>query len=371
MRIIHLINPYEKWARSMSVFFDDNFSNQEIMFISKKEKDKDFLCFNDLNIKQQKFLYEKTISIKDCYKLKKILSKYDKIILHTIPFSSFYEMYFTFFKSLMRKFVWISTGADLYRYDIKKKNTISPTIKLHYNTKFRKNVSFFVGIFPPDIDVFKQKITTKVPTLYVPYCCYSKKHPYEFISRKIITSQEKYETNQPLIIQIGHSSDETVKHKEILDDLVRFSNENIKIILPLSYGDKDYANKIENYAKELFKDKAICLRNFMPFKEYSMQLASIDIFLSKSLRQIGLGNINPLLYYKKKIFLPSKSVMFKFFTNNGIDINNYDTIDDLNFIDFIKQSESDIGKEYIINHYDGDNNYRRWNNLFIELEKNI
>ena len=46
--------------------------------------------------------------------------------------------------------------------------------------------------------------------------------------------------NSCINIQIGHPSTQVLNHIEVLEDLYKFRDENIRIYIPLSYGDEEY-----------------------------------------------------------------------------------------------------------------------------------
>lgn len=121
---------------------------------------------------------------------------------------------------------------------------------------------------------------------------------------KLRTLAEKTLNNEYINIQIGHSSTSILNHIDVLENLVKYKNENIKIYIPLSYGNKKYGDRVQEVATQLFKDKVVCIREMMDKDDYMKFLSAIDIAIFNTTRQIGLGNITPLLYMEKKsIFL--------------------------------------------------------------------
>lgn len=79
-----------------------------------------------------------------------------------------------------------------------------------------------------------------------------------------------------------------------------YKNEDIKIVLPLSYGDISYAETIETYARTLYGDKVLILRENLGFLDYVKLIKTIDIAIFDYKHQSALGNIMLLLLWGKK-----------------------------------------------------------------------
>ena len=70
-----------------------------------------------------------------------------------------------------------------------------------------------------------------------------------------------------------------LNHIKALKALEKFKDENIKIVLPLSYsGDKQYLEEIYKYLECVFKGKYIVLKDFIPKEEYFKILENFKIF---------------------------------------------------------------------------------------------
>jgi len=104
-------------------------------------------------------------------------------------------------------------------------------------------------------------------------------------------------------IQVGNSADPSNNHLEVLEKLKAFRDQSIRIYVPLSYGDLEYAETIISYGRENFADKFFPLTEFMPFKNYLDFLALVDIAIFNHKRQQGMGNVTVLLGLGKKIYL--------------------------------------------------------------------
>lgn len=82
--------------------------------------------------------------------------------------------------------------------------------------------------------------------------------------------------------------------------------------------------------------------------DYMNFLSEMDISIFNTYRQIGLGNISPLLYMEKKIFIPKGSVMYDFYRSEDINICDYNDIQEYDFETFIESVNMKNAKKHII-----------------------
>ncbi len=128
-------------------------------------------------------------------------------------------------------------------------------------------------------------------------------------------------------IQIGNSADPTNNHFEILEMLVQYKDQNIKIFAPLSYGDMEYTKTIATRGKEMFGDKFIPLLQFMPFEKYLELLGQIDIAVFAHNRQQAMGNTITLLGLGKKVYMRSDVTPWPLFKGLGVSIFDVEQLD--------------------------------------------
>jgi hypothetical protein len=109
-------------------------------------------------------------------------------------------------------------------------------------------------------------------------------------------------------ILVGNSADPSNNHLDVLDKLEAHKNENIKIYVPLSYGNQVIAEE-----KKRFGDKFIPRTEMMPFQNYLEFMGLIDIAIFNHKRQQAIGNTITLLGLRKKVFIRSDVVQWQFF----------------------------------------------------------
>lgn len=144
---------------------------------------------------------------------------------------------------------------------------------------------------------------------------------------------------KPIKILVGNSATRTNRHVEALKALSRFKDEDIEIILPLSYGDSRYGEQVEQIGKELFGEKCKSLMSFMPAKDYNTLLSKITVGVFNSNRQQGMGNVSRLLALGAKVFLSSENPMYHEDISKGLYVFPAEGISGGSFSDFIYFSE--------------------------------
>ncbi len=330
MKIVHLMKN-EKFTKGVVRFYNQFFNTgeHEILYYRKTEDSE--LIDSTCSIEQNEFLPEKH------YNLVRYLKslKCDYIVLHSLFLTAAEKVKLLLDRQLFSKIVWIEWGADLYSW--KYPFGIKNIIKNQVNFLFRNKVNRIICIFPPDIDYFHKKFPrSKGSVFYAPYKSYPVDEEFQSYKEesKLDLAIKKGDT---IYIQIGQNSLETLNHVEVLHDLERFRDENIRLFLPLNYGGtKEYADSIEQYANALFPGKVIVLRDFMPKEEYFKLTQKISIAIFDTERQCGLGNINRLNFRNVKVYLSEKGPMYKYFREKGVPVEKYENIKTMSFEDFIQ-----------------------------------
>lgn len=119
--------------------------------------------------------------------------------------------------------------------------------------------------------------------------------------------------NDPYVILVGHNAHPEDHHIEILKELARFKEENIKIIAPLSYGPRNNQQLIIQTGKKLFGDKFIPLTEWIEPKQYQKMLQSVSVFVLGTDRQAGTFNTNLMLRLGSKVYLNSDTSVWSYF----------------------------------------------------------
>lgn len=147
-------------------------------------------------------------------------------------------------------------------------------------------------------------------------------------------------------ILVGHSGWRKYGHIEALDILEKYQNENIMLYLPMSYGDKEYIDMVDEYAHLKYGDKVCIMRDFLDPDKYQEFLQTIDVGIFNEPVQTGLGNIFALLGYGKKVYLNDFGQNIIIVPEKGLIAHKISSIQKESFTEFKYQS-NDVSEHNI------------------------
>lgn len=293
-------------------------------------KEKKFKKFNDL-----------TFSIKniDNFYVNKLQDYEDKIndldliVIHCLRKS---DIFFLNNNVISIPIIWFSWGIDFYNFLRIRNKILLPKTKWAYykilyaqskpqalrifienligyskydhNKSFLKalsKISYMVPVMPGDYDVLNTAYPSNLKMFHLNYV-----NPI-FIDK---TSQVLNGTN----ILLGNSATFTNNHFEAIDILSKNDLLQRKVFIPLSYGDKLLAKKVETYANKKLGSKNVkVLVTFLNFNDYQKILNSCSIVFMNHVRQQAVGNIVQALLLGSHIYLNKKSVVYDFLNRKG------------------------------------------------------
>ncbi len=313
--------------------------------------------------------------------LYKYVNRGEIIILHSFP----YDLYSCVFinKCLLNKIIWWVWGHDLYKvhrvrhevfnirswifYVIKRGiNFIySPLYQMLWDLVFRFKLSSLHSVVvccQADANTVKRKLGNNMKVFQSSYTTGYFNEDFDNIS--------DVEKDGCVWIMIGHSAFEFLQHKKYLDELAIYSKENIKIILPLSYGDKKYSERISAYARKIYGEKVVILSENLDFLSYVALIKKIDVAIFDYNHQSALGNLALLFLFRKKVYLSPKGVLYNTFMKDGISVYDCTTIGKISFKEFIKSSKPTLkGWEYANKAFDKQLLIKSYNDLFNYLDR--
>ena len=379
LKFLHIIRPSVELSLPIMKIVNDNFKNSEHRFLIRRRINslscEKFMEFSDVDL----FLIGGN-KIKRLLYFYKKFNNCDVIIWHGLyvgygePVLSLKELAFlSLFPKFLNKIAWVGWGIDLYKWkkELFNKFTLKNIFINYINTlsyKVRVRIPYFISIFPPDVYSFMEQFGKKSKALVFDGT-YS--NP-DFI-RNIEDSKPKViikYPNRPLRIMIGHSANEYNDHFYLLDLLVNYRYENIKIYLPLSTGpNRKYAKKVEEYGKKLYGNKVIVINHKMPLKKYLEFLWFMDIAVFNIKHQAAVGNLMNLIYMGKKIFLPNDGLMYKFFKTQRVEVFDTNLLQKMKFEEFAKCKFYYRPPEYVLDRTNYRKNCAKWKSIFDEIYK--
>lgn len=241
--------------------------------------------------------------------------KYAKwLIVHSMGLP-FYRIPFIRKKNA-KKVIWRTWGHDIRPYKETKIKLVNIGLKIFFRLYIKKVQQFaYVGI-ANDIDRYSvEKYFGKMKYCKIPYAYDVKNYP---ILCEIRSRSTDIKNRKQCNILVGHSGFKIDNHLEALEKLSRFSDNDIKVFLPLSYGDFEYIKEVTKKAKELFGNKAIIITERMEYLQYAEFLSKIDIAIFNQVFSSALGNFSLLLFFNATIFFNSQSCFVESFKQNQI-----------------------------------------------------
>lgn len=177
---------------------------------------------------------------------------------------------------------------------------------------------------------------------------------------------KKQEILKPINILVGNSATSTNRHIEVFNMLRSFSNDEMRIFVPLSYGDSEYRKFVLKTGFDILGQAFHPILDFMNQNDYTKFLATIDIGIFHNDRQQAMGNITALLGLGAKLFLRDNTSMWKKYINDGYIIFPTRIINSITFDEFMYfDSKSRKNNENV---FDKNNSYEKaiesWNNVF-------
>lgn len=371
---VHIIPPSKRMMNTYIKMIREQFPENEHTFMFFDECTKnDSELFNYGNIE---YLSNSNNWLKKYKAMYDMYKKYDYVIWHGFIYGGMYMLFLFIFQYFIKKTVWVMRGIDLYNWR-HLNGGIREKIVNMINYHIRNSVPNVVAIFPTDIEIYKSQFKGNSNIYCIPYPM--SKDSFEDMER---ISKRKQRLNGETWIQICNNSYAFNNHLEILDYISKFKDENLKLFIPLSYGN-DFKNIIENYPKkveeeyikEFSEDKVNILRRLIPIEEYTRLICNMNIAIFGANRQNALGNILRQLYIGNKIFLSNKNPLYDFFKKIGIDISCIEDIPKMNFKQFTNETNKLHSQRWLQMNFHPDYNYKAWQKMFeainINKEKNI
>lgn len=338
--ILHIFNN-SVYTGPFIEFVNRNFDQRDHIFFMAKSSDKHRIpeAYNILNhaVSEKKSKNKIAVSfIKTWTYIDLYIQcvKADKIIIHAL-FDTSIIKFFYINKFFLKKSYWAIWGADLY--DLKKsKDQKKNEKKEKMKAAVILRLKGIMGV-PGDRDIAKEK-----------YHCHAVEEfdlMYVNALRTEFLKKNKNILRKGISIQIGNSADPTNNHIEILEKLAKFKDETLKIFAPLSYGNLENASKVKAAGELMFGNKFVALTEYMTPEKYSEYMADIDILIFNHKRQQGLGNIYPMVFTGKKVFIRDDTSTWTYFKNSlGIKMFSTLDLDKLSFDEFISYDSSDREK---------------------------
>lgn len=236
--------------------------------------------------------------------LENAMNDASKILLHSIVNPAL-VIFFAFQSQLLGKCYWVIWGGDLHFHVIAHTKVKWRFLELIRQRLIRR-LAGVCTLLDGDYDLLKEWYTTSAKHFDVLYP--ADKDIYDKLSTMAGEGESHSHTRK---ILLGNSATPSNRHKEVIDILYARHCVFDELICPLSYGDRQYGEMVEQYGTERFGDKFIPLKHKLQLKDYISLLNTVDVGIFNNNRQQALGNIAYLTLLNKKIYLDDGYDIFK------------------------------------------------------------
>ncbi|WBE25078.1 TDP-N-acetylfucosamine:lipid II N-acetylfucosaminyltransferase [Denitrificimonas caeni] len=287
--------------------------------------------------------YDESFSFLDTFRpsfIKK-LKYFDLVVLHN--FDVFWFS-LTFLAPKGTKFAWLGWGFDYYDYIHKnpddlllsktlefklesrkkkrKKTTLKKLvktyIKLLLHNIIKPNALKRIGSFSP---VLKEDYDLVANAKLIPHLPKFMPWNYGSLEENLIKNFIGLRVNGESIL-VGNSASFTNNHIDIIDLLSKFDlAEGVNIIVPLSYGDEDYKDKITETGRLVLGTSFQPVADFMPIDEYVSLIKQCGYVVMNHKRQQAVGNIVIMLYLGARVFLREENPTYTMLKKEGAIVN--------------------------------------------------
>ena len=361
LRYLHIIPPSRRMMDTYIKMLRKHF----------KEEEHYFYFINHCPLSEQElFKYGNVQEMSGNGKIEKMkhlyraLKEADVVLWHGLIYPGRFMLFLAANPAFLRKSVWVMWGIDLYNWK-REGNSLRNKVINYLNFYCRCHMKAAVALLPTDKEYFQEQFSNKIP-------CYVTPYP---ISEESFRSMEHYRNSKPrkngkVFIQVAHNAHTFNNHIEILESLLPFKDENIKLFLPLSYGNDwhtssaSYVRGISKFLADNFPHKACNIYKLMPQVEYTEFLWNMDIAIFNAKRQNALGNVLKLLYMGNKVFMTSDGPLYAFFQEKGIPICDTKKISSMTYEEFIAPVDNSPAIQWIWDTYHPENSYKSWKLIF-------
>lgn len=243
------------------------------------------------------------------------LNRAEKVILHNL-FDPKLVILLSCMPWLLKKCYWVIWGADLYARKLGKTDWKWRTTEI-FRAFVIKRLGHLVTYIEGDVRLAREW-----------YGATGQYHECLMYTSNLYREPGITNTlSETINIQVGNSADPSNNHIEALQKLLQHKDKDIKIHVPLSYGNQEYARTVIRQGSEWFGEKFIPLTEFMPFDKYLELLSRIDIAVFNHKRQQAMGNTITLLGLGKKVFLRSDITPWEMLKKNKIIAYNIEELE--------------------------------------------
>lgn len=351
--IVHIM-PRDKFSHDMVLFFEKNYAGLDFHHYLYGNAHKGYKTPDAANLVEM----EKETSLHEIIIFLKDILTCDAVILDWCEGRIASLLYLL--GRIKRTAILFWGGELMWKQEPRSDSGVISRIVRHCNRKAIHEAGAILTLTPADLQIIDN--------------CYA---PTGVCLPATMWTDERGERTDPFCnrehdavrILVGNSATRSNRHIETFELLAKYADKSIEIILPLSYGDEEYARSVSDYARMLFGEKVIVIEEFLDIDKYTELLSTIDVGIFNTDRQQALGNIRVLLRFGAKVFLSDDSGMIPFFSEEGYCVHSVSEISKLDFKLFVENDIEEIDKNIRVGSKAGlkTKALRQWDDIFALL----
>lgn len=124
----------------------------------------------------------------------------------------------------------------------------------------------------------------------------------------------------PDSVLVGNSATPENNHAEALLRIARQGGRDVRVVVPLSYGDPHYARRVVDLGRELFGSHLAPILEPLPLDAYHRELARCGVVWMGHLRQQGLGNVLRGLWQGAQVVLEQANTIAVYLRSLGLEV---------------------------------------------------
>lgn len=217
---------------------------------------------------------------------------------------------------LLKKCYWVIWGFDLYLYH-----------QRHAGWKFRANeclrrivikrMGYLLTYVPGDVTLARQWYGAR--GVHLDCIMYP--------SNVFSAPPDRPRVHGVRTLQVGNSADPGNNHLQVFEQLAGQNLEGWRVIVPLSYGDPEYSNRVVKAGEALIPGRVEALKTFLAYEDYLQLLAEVDIAVFAHDRQQAMGNIITLLGMGKTVYMKDDISSTEYLRGLGVTVFSVHTLD--------------------------------------------
>lgn len=317
---LHVIG-HTMYTKDLYMFINQNFEKKDHIFITGKAYDSSMVAPIGL---ERKAGDVEIVAPKNIIKYMRLLDACDGVILHGI-FSAKHLLLISRKKEWLAKTCWVLWGGDIYCHN-KKAKKIKDFFAEKVKLKYAPFIGYIATITEKDFLLAQEWYGISGKKFLINYPTPMQRKDVLWELGEKAKEKERPRAEKIIKILIGNSATETNCHKEALEKLLVYKDENIKIYIPLSYGFsgyEKYADNVIQMAVDMFgADKIEPITEKMDGTEYAKFLSNMDVAVFYNDRQQAMGNIAILLASGTKIYIRDDTSMWQHYINRGYFLEN-------------------------------------------------